>query len=134
MQHRRRSSTSDATKFREKLQQLSQSVEMQEHLVTESPGEGEVEGGEGEGGVSSGHHSSGSMGRIKSAWGKSSGNGGGGASSSYKTDSSGGKEEAGGKEGTSRKGVLNLTVTNQGDKGKRDSTTATSVLNVGFDL
>lgn len=41
--HRRRSSTSDATKFRERLQMLSRSVETQEHLVTESPREGELE-------------------------------------------------------------------------------------------
>lgn len=40
---RRRSSTSDTTKFREKLQSLSKSVERQENLVTESPREGQEE-------------------------------------------------------------------------------------------
>ena len=41
--HRRGSSTSDAAKFREKLHSLSQSVEMHEHLVVESPREKEYE-------------------------------------------------------------------------------------------
>ena len=43
--YRRRSSscTSETTKFREKLQSLSKSAELQEHLVTESPRERELE-------------------------------------------------------------------------------------------
>lgn len=55
--HRRRSSTSDAAKFREKLHSLSKSVERQENLVAESPREGqeeeleEEERGETEGGA-----------------------------------------------------------------------------------
>lgn len=128
-QHRRRSSTSDAAKFREKLHQLSQSVEMQEHLVAESPREGEGE----ESGPDSSENKQeldNMSPHVKSAWGKGTdvsrkGEGGGGGTSDTKNSSS--KEN---KEKGSRKGVLNLTE----DKSNRDSTVATSVVNVGFDL
>ena len=40
--HRRRSSTSDATKFKERLQMLSHSVDIQENQMTESPQEEEA--------------------------------------------------------------------------------------------
>ena len=128
-QHRRRSSTSDAAKFKEKLQQLSHSVEMQEHLVAESPGEeGDgCETGQGSSGSSQQRSGDNDVSHVKSAWSKSN------SGSDPKTPNTG---EAG-KEGPARKGVLNLTAANEGDKGSRDSrdsTMATSVLNVGFDL
>lgn len=153
MQHRRRSSTSDTSKFREKLQLLSHSVEMQEHLVTESPREKEQEEGSGsseeEEEVEEEELCDISGMKIKPAPRDHQGT----TVSGNREDNSntnnnryvrfigqdGGSPSAGKKR---RKGTLNLPDIDDGDDGTgagddRKSTAAdmaVSVLNVGFDL
>lgn len=147
MQHRRRSSTSDTSKFREKLQLLSHSVEMQEHLVTESPREKEQE--EGSGSSEEEEEVEEELCDISEMKPAPRDHQGTTVSGNREDNSNtnnnryvrfdGGSPSAGKKR---RKGALNLPDIDDGDDGTdagedRKSTTAdmaVSVLNVGFDL
>ena len=151
MQHRRRSSTSDASKFREKLHMLGHSVEMQEHLVTESPregeqeeeeeeeeGEGEEEEEEGEGSPGNREEEEGEeeeedeevlMIKLVAGNGSAKQN----KSNCNSNNNRDGTQQHDGTHTGGRQAVLNLAVANA-RKSTGSDLVAASVVNVGFDL
>ena len=129
--HRRRSSTSDATKFREKLHSLSKSMERHENLVAESPNEREFEEERGDDQIDGEREE---MGKEKetpvkertNTTGRSSG---GSGCDTTELAANGGSE--GSREG-SQGNELHRKMLNY--PGKSRESTASSVYNVGFDL
>ena len=143
--HRRRSSTSDASKFREKLQSLSKSMEKQENLVAESPRERDSEGEEEEAdeNIQEGGEQQGAevekRGTVKFVEGadldgagsspRKDGSGSQNGETYAQTDNRHSKEET----AAAKVGVPELRkILNYPEKARESS--ASSVYNVGFDL